>query len=328
VEKAALQAKKLTQQLLTFARGGTPIIQTTSITELITESTNFTLRGSNVSCEFFIPDDLWFVNVDEGQMGQVINNLIINADQAMPEGGKIEVSAENITVGEEQALPIKKGKYVKITIKDRGIGISKEHLERIFDPYFTTKQKGSGFGLAITYSIIKRHRGHITVESEVGVGTTFSIYLPASFEKMPMKEKIEKKVVSGAGKILVMDDEEVVRDVAGEMLKQIGYEVEFAKDGAEAIELYNRAKESGNAFIAVILDLTVPGGMGGVETIKKLLEIDPGVKAIVSSGYSNDPVMANFSEYGFSEVVPKPYEIQKVGEVVRKVLVGEVEQRS
>jgi PAS domain S-box-containing protein len=328
MEKAALQAKKLTQQLLTFARGGTPIIQTTSITELITESAKFTLRGSNVSCEFFIPPDLWFVNVDEGQMSQVINNLIINADQAMPEGGKIKVSAENITVGEEQTLPIKKGKYVKITIKDRGIGISKEHLERIFDPYFTTKQKGSGFGLAITYSIIKRHQGHITVESEVGVGTTFSIYLPASFEEIPIKEKVEKKIVSGSGKILVMDDEEVVRDVAGEMLKQIGYEVEFARDGAEAIELYNKSKESGNTFDAVILDLTVPGGMGGVETIKKLLEIDPAVKAIVSSGYSNDPVMANFSEYGFAEVVPKPYEIQKVGEVVRKVLVGQKEQNS
>jgi CheY-like chemotaxis protein len=259
-------------------------------------------------------------------MSQVINNLIINADQAMPEGGKITVSAENMTVGREQTLPIKKGKYVEITIKDRGIGISKEHLERIFDPYFTTKQKGSGFGLAITYSIIKRHRGHIAVESEVGVGTTFSIYLPASFGKMPIKEKIEGKVVPGSGKILVMDDEEVVRDVAGEMLKQIGYEVEFAGNGAEAIELYKGAKESGNAFAAVILDLTVPGGMGGVETIKKLLEIDPGVKAIVSSGYSNDPVMANFSEYGFVEVVPKPYEIQKVGEVIRKVLVGEEER--
>jgi len=328
VEAAALQAKKLTQQLLTFARGGTPIMQTTSIAELITESVYFTLRGSNVNCDFFIPENLWFVDVDEGQMSQVINNLIINADQAMPGGGTITVSAENIIIGEKHALPINEGEYVKITIKDRGIGISKEHLERIFDPYFTTKQKGSGFGLAITYSIISKHSGHITVESEVGGGTTFSIYLPASFEEIPLKEEMEKKVVSGSGKILVMDDEEVVRDVAGEMLKQIGYEVEFARDGAEAIELYNGAKDSGNAFDAVILDLTVPGGMGGIEAIKKLLEIDPEVKAIVSSGYSNDPVMANFSEYGFSEVVPKPYELQKVGEVVRKVLVGQKEQHS
>ena len=323
MEKASMQAKDLTQQLLTFAKGGIPIKKTIFIVDLIKDSTVFALRGSNVRCEFFIPDDLWPVEIDEGQISQVINNLIINADQAMPGGGVINVSAENIIIDTKKALPLKKGKYIELSIEDHGIGIANEHLQKIFDPYYTTKQKGSGLGLAITYSIIKSHNGQITVESEVGTGTIFYIYLPASLEKAPKSEwQSEVKLVFGKGRVLVMDDEEVVRDVAGKMLEYLGYEVEFAKDGREAINLYREAKRSRIPFDVVILDLTVPGGMGGEESIKKLIEIDPEIKAIVSSGYSNDLIMANFKEYGFAGVVSKPYKIQELSVVFNKVTKG------
>jgi len=222
----------------------------------------------------------------------------------------------------EHALPIKEGKYVKIEIEDEGIGIPKEHLSKIFDPYFTTKQKGSGLGLATSHSIIKRHDGYIAVESELGVGTTFYIYLPASSKQIFSTKEFEERPVLGKGRILVIDDEEAVRNVAGSMLKHIGYEVEFAKDGVEALELYQKAEASGQPYDAVIVDLTIPGGMGGEQVIKKLLEIDPNVKAIVSSGYSTDAIMSNFKQYGFSGVVTKPYRIAELGETLSKVIKG------
>jgi len=283
----------------------------------------FVLRGSNVRCQFFIPDDLWTVEMDEGQMSQVINNLVINAIEAMPEGGMIKVKAENITVEKEKGLPLKAGKYIKISIEDQGTGISKEHLPKIFDPYFTTKQKGSGLGLATAYSIVKRHDGYISVESKLGVGTTFYIYLPASEKRVPKRKAKKDEILSGEGKVLLMDDEEAIRKVAGNMLKHLGYEVEFAEEGAQAIELYKKARESGDPFDLVILDLTVPGGMGGKEAIKRLREVDPGVKAIVSSGYSNDPIIAEFKKYGFSGVVAKPYKIKELSEELRKVMMVE-----
>jgi len=319
-EKASLRAKDLTKQLLTFSKGGKPIKKTTSIVELTKESASFALRGSNVRCEFSIPDDLWPVNVDEGQVSQVINNLIINADQSMPEGGTIKIKSENVTVTESDVLPLKEGGYVKISIKDHGIGIPKEYLPKIFDPYFTTKHKGSGLGLATAYSVIKKHDGHITAESETGIGTTFHIYLPASKEKVLTKKVKDEKPLTGKGRILVMDDEEVVREVAGLMLRTIGYEVEFARDGVEAIELYKRAMESGEPFEAAIIDLTVPGGMGGKEAIKNLLEIDPNVKAIVSSGYSTDPIMSEFEQYGFKGVIAKPYQIEELSRMVSEII--------
>ncbi len=319
-EKAVLRAKDLTQQLLTFSKGGVPIKKTVSIGELIRDSTSFALRGSNVKCEFMFPENLWPVEIDEGQISQVINNLVINADQAMPEGGTIEIVAENKTIEYESSQSLSEGRYVEITIKDMGIGIQKEHLQKIFDPYFTTKQKGSGLGLAVTYSIVKQHSGHITIESEYGAGTNVHIYLPASEKEIPDKKYAEKRPIIGKGRILFMDDEEIVRNVAGEMLRQLGYEVEFALDGAEAIELYSEAKESERPFDSVIMDLTVPGGMGGREAIKKLVEIDPGVKAIVSSGYSNDPVMANYWDYGFSNVIVKPYNMVEISEILYRVI--------
>ena len=319
-ERACLTAKNLTQQLLTFSKGGAPIKKTTSIAELIKGAVGFALSGSSVKCEFFIPDDLWFADVDEGQISQVIQNLVINADQAMPKGGIIKVQAENVVVKQRDNLPLKEGKYVKISISDQGIGIAKEHIPKIFDPFFTTKQSGSGLGLATAYSIVKRHDGYITLESQVDVGTTFYIYLPASDKEIRIEEKKIDKLPKGKGRVLLMDDEEMVLEVVGNMLKYLGYKVEFAKDGSEAIKLYREAKAKGHPFDVVIMDLTIVGGMGGEETIKKLIAIDPEVKAIVSSGYANDPIMANFKKHGFSAVMTKPYNLKELSETLQKVI--------
>ncbi|MEA3415955.1 MAG: response regulator [Thermodesulfobacteriota bacterium] len=319
-ENASLRAKDLTQQLLTFSRGGAPIKKTAFISKLLEDTTLFALTGSNVRCEFSIPSDLWPVEADEGQISQVINNLIINADHAMPGGGIIKVSAENTAVDVKQGLPLKEGNYIKISIEDQGVGIPEEHLQKIFDPYFTSKQKGSGLGLATAYSIVKKHDGYVQVESELGKGTTFNIYLPASSKEILIEKEPGERIHTGKGKILVMDDQEVIREVAGEMIEVLGYEVEFAKDGAEAIELHKKAKKSAQPFDAIIMDLTIPGGMGGKETIQKLIEIDPETKAIVSSGYSNDPIMADYRKYGFCGVIAKPYKIKELGEILYKVI--------
>ncbi|HEX3035879.1 MAG TPA: response regulator [Thermodesulfobacteriota bacterium] len=322
-EKACLRAKDLTGQLLTFSKGGAPVKKIiSSIGELVRESAHFALRGSNVGCEFSIAEDLWLAEVDEGQISQVIHNLVINAQQAMPEGGVIRITLENTTQGPTHRLSLKaEGKYIKITIEDKGIGIPGGYLSKIFDPYFTTKQKGSGLGLTTVYSIVKSHHGYIEVESELQIGTKFYIYLPAISEEQTKNEEENKaKVVKGKGKVLIMDDEELIRDVAGEILGQLGYEVEFAKNGTEAIELYVRARESSKSFNLVIMDLTIPGEMGGKETIEKLKEVDPGIKAIVSSGYFNHPVMAEYKNYGFKGVVTKPYKIEEFSKTVYEVI--------
>jgi PAS domain S-box-containing protein len=319
-EKASMRAKDLTQQLLTFSKGGAPIKKTISLSKVLKDTATFTLSGSSVECKFIIQEDLWPVEADEGQISQVIHNLIINADQAMPEGGMIEVSAENITIGIEAALPLQQGNFVKMSIKDQGIGMPEDHLSKIFDPYFSTKQKGSGLGLTVAYSIIKNHQGYITADSELGVGTTFSIYLPASKKQLLPEEIQEVKPIIGKGKILVMDDEEIIREALGEILTTLEYQVGFAKNGEEAIALYKQAKEINEPFDAVIMDLTIRGGMGGKEAIKKLLEIDSNVKAIVSSGYSTDPVMADHQKYGFNGVVAKPYDIQELGKTLHKII--------
>ncbi|MCX5895974.1 MAG: ATP-binding protein, partial [Proteobacteria bacterium] len=319
-EKACARAKDLTQQLLTFARGGAPIKKTTPISELIKETVNFALRGSNVRCEFALPEDLWHADVDGGQISQVVHNLIINADQAMPGGGLIQVIAENTEIAVQSSLPLPAGRYIVVSVKDQGIGIQKEHLAKIFDPYYTTKQKGSGLGLASCYSIIHNHDGYISVDSEPGAGSTFTFYLSASAGKVEARKAPEEGPVKGKGNILVMDDEEMLRDLAQSVLSTLGYEVALAQDGAEAIELYRKARESGHPFAAVIIDLTVPGGMGGKEAIKELQAIDPQVKAIVSSGYSNDPVMAEFKSHGFSGVIAKPYKIAEMSAVLSEVI--------
>ncbi len=295
-------------------------METVSIVNLLNESANFALTGSNVACKFSIPDDIWQVEIDKGQINQVINNLVINADQAMPEGGTLLIIAENVKIGDDNTLLLKPGEYVKIIVEDQGIGIPEKHLNKIFDPYFTTKTKGSGLGLATTYSIIKNHGGLITVDSELGVGSKFFIYLPASLKKDLEKGEKEEKPLTGKGRILIMDDDEQLREVAGDMIEQLGYETEFAKDGNEAIDLYKNAMDLSRTFDVVIMDLTIPGGMGGKNAIKELLKIDPDAKAIVSSGYSNDPIMSEFEKYGFVGVVAKPYKIEEMGKALHKVV--------
>lgn len=319
-EKASVRTKDLTGQLLTFAKGGEPVIKVISVADLLMDSVGFGLSGSRVNCKLSMPDDLWPVNVDEGQIHQVINNLLINADQAMPGSGTIEITCKNTEVKTSDPLPLDEGSYVKISIKDQGIGIPEPLLKRIFDPYFTTKEKGRGLGLATSYSILKRHNGLITVESKENKGTTFHIYLPALPSASISREGSEEIVVSGRGRVLVMDDEDLVIQVAGEMLKALGYEVESANDGLEAIKKYKDAKEKGKPFNAVIMDLTIPGGMGGKEAIVRLKEIDPDVRAIVASGYSNDPVISDFRGFGFSGSLTKPFRIEELSRTVHRVL--------
>ena len=337
-EKAVIQAKNLTQQLLTFSKGGDPIMKDISISELIKESSGFATSGSNIRCELGLPDCSCLVKVDRGQINQVFNNLFINATHAMPKGGTVKVSAVHYNVEKNDLLPLQEGVYVKIMIKDQGTGISQKHLQKIFDPYFTTKQKGSGLGLATVFSIIKKHDGYITVESEMGVGTTFSIYLPASCEETsredvqsdadtsrPMhaeEEHVQKEALLNGRRILFMEDDGIIRLSVTRQLRDLKHEVEDAKDGNEMIKLYKKAMESDKSFDAVIMDLTIPGSMGGEEAIKELLKIDPDAKAIVASGYSNDPIMTNFSEYGFKGVVEKPFEIYELNETLQKVIMG------
>ncbi|MDP6777005.1 MAG: ATP-binding protein, partial [Candidatus Latescibacteria bacterium] len=322
-EAASIQARSLTHQLLTFSKGGTPVKKTVAVEGLMKDAVGFSLRGANVVGKFSFSEDLGAVEVDEGQIGQVLNNLVINAKQAMPEGGSIDVSAGNVDVMADSALPLEPGRYVRISVADQGTGIPAAHLSRIFDPYFTTKQEGSGLGLAVCYSVINGHDGHITVESELGVGSTFHVYLPASADSPADSTDAEASWHVGGGRVLIMDDEEIVRYVAGGILEETGYEVAYAENGEEAIRLYQEAMAAGHSFDVVLMDLTVPGGMGGKECIHRIREIDPDVKAIVSSGYAEDPVMAEYRDHGFSEVVPKPYKMAGLCAAVHRL----VEQR-
>lgn len=338
-EKACRQAQDLARQLLAFAKGGAPVKTVISIANLLKESAVVALSRRHSGCELSLPDDLWPVEADEEQIKQVISILLTNADQAMPEGGMIKITAENLLTEGESDLPIPRGKYVKLTFADKGVGIPPECLDKIFDPYFFRKEPGSGLGLATAYSIIKNHSGHIQVESQEGVGTTFHITLPATEKGVPAGESptlhipppaldqpvpaevpAADNLAMGQGKVLVMDDEALVREVLGVMLSRLGYEPDFASDGSQAIEKYARAKEAEQPFDAVIMDLTIPGGMGGKEAIKELLKIDPQVKAIVSSGYADEPEMADFQNYGFREVIVKPYTVSKLSKILQKVI--------
>ena len=317
-KKASFRARKLTDQLLTFAKGGEPVKQLAAIGEVIRDSTEFVLRGSNVRAEYHLPDDLWAVPMDTGQISQVVQNIILNAAQAMPDGGVVEISCRNVHQedGEEDS-----GDYVSIVIRDHGTGIPPTLLDRIFDPYFTTKEKGHGLGLSVTHSIVVKHGGRIMVESREGAGTAFTIYLPASpGVNVSEKPAVQVKKAGAGVSILVMDDDEMIREVTEGVLDHLGYTVVLAADGDEAVRLYREYREAGRPISLCIMDLTVPGGKGGKEAIRELLVLDPQVKAIVASGYGNDPVMANYREYGFAAMLSKPFDVKELSATISKVL--------
>ncbi len=321
-EKASLRAKNLTQQLLTFARGGAPLRQPTSISEIIRESATFVLRGSNVSCAFDLADNLWLGDIDPGQISQVIQNMVINARQAMPEGGTVAIACRNRTTvpHSKNSAPTE---FLEISISDSGIGIPGKYLDKIFDPYFSRKQEGTGLGLAICHSIVANHGGRIDVTSFPGKGTSFTILLPASKEVLPQEQakKPNSPPVRNA-KILIMDDEEIVRSVVISMLEHLGFEGVTAEDGEEAIRLYGEAAETGKPFDAVVMDLTIPGGMGGELAVKHILALDDKAKVVVSSGYSNDPIMAEYRNYGFCAAISKPFQIDELIDIFNKILNG------
>jgi len=320
-ERATLRAKNLTQQLLTFSKGGFPVKEAVSVSEFLEETIRFSLSGANVTCNVSLADDIQPVFVDVAQIKQVVENLIINSVQAMPEGGTITVVAQNFGVSQTAHLSLKEGEYVKLSLSDTGRGIKAEHLDKVFDPFFTTKHKGSGLGLASAYSIVRNHDGAITVESQLGEGTTFSIYLPASSaEPAGRREKeFNKKFSRHTGEVLIVDDEAMVRDVAKGILELIGYRPTLAADGRKGIELYEAALKEGCRYDAVLLDLTMPGGMGGKEVAAKIRAIDRQAKLIATSGYATDPVIANFEKFGFDAALAKPYQMEELSNVLEKV---------
>jgi CheY-like chemotaxis protein len=323
-KNASLRARDLAQQLLTFARGGAPIKKTASIGKLIQDTVSFSLRGSRNRSEFEFGADLAPAEIDAGQISQVIANLVVNSDQAMPNGGTLHVSCDNFCYDVDDAVipDLVPGDYVRIRIRDEGVGIPEKYMKRIFDPYFTTKPKGNGLGLATAYSIIKNHNGLMTVESEVHVGTTFTIYLPAAqYQEMPVEApRTLTPAMSGTGRVLVVDDEDAIRDLVEFTLTRLGYEVSQAATALQGVEIYQQKLKAGRRFDVVILDLTLPGGMGGKEALNKLIEIDPTVNAIVSSGYATDATMSRYQDFGFRGVIAKPYEAAELGKIVYDVI--------
>ena len=308
---AAARARGVTNQLLTFSKGGSPIRTTSSVRELVVECTRFVLSGSPVAARFGIPDDVWPADVDTNQIAQVVHNLVLNAMQAMARGGIVEVFLENTELTAD-SLPANSslvpGRYVRLTVRDHGPGIPVESVTRIFDPYFTTKEKGSGLGLAISYSIVRAHGGAITVDSPPGSGATFSVYLPASEHPVttePLRRTAE--IRRAGGRVLLMDDDAMVAEVAQEMLQSLGFDTEVAASGDAAVQRFQEAESTGRRFDIVILDLTVPGGMGGAEAVTLVRAIRRDVLIFVTSGYADDAVLARFHEYGFDGVLPKPF---------------------
>lgn len=321
-EKASLRAKDLTSQLLAFADGRKPVKKPLFLEEHLRDWILSALGDSQITPNLSMQEDLWSVGADEMQIHNVIGNIVSNALKAMSEAGLIKVKAENVYIDYHSGLPLKERKYVLISIEDHRTGTSEKLSEKIFDPLYTAAQKNSDFGLSTSYAIIKKHDGHITVDSQPGVSTIFRIYLPVYQEKiLPSAETL--KYPSGKGKILVMDDEEIVRLVVSKLLNQCGYASELAGNGKEMLQIYKAAMEAGKPFDAVIMDLVIEEGMGGQEAIKYLLEIDPDAKAIVSSGYSNAPVMSQFQEFGFIGFLAKPYRLDELGKVLHEVLDAE-----
>jgi PAS domain S-box-containing protein len=320
-EKALEMSVNLTTQLVTFSKGGKPVTKSIALGPVIESATRFALSGSRSDCRFDVSSELWPVDADEGQITQVIQNIVINADQSMPGGGIISVTARNRDRGNAPAAGVPgPGQWIEIVVQDTGNGISEEDLPRIFEPYFTTKKTGSGLGLATSYSIVKNHGGMIEVSSRVNKGSSFTIWLPAGGTIAESAVRSEPLAVIRKGRILIMDDVEMVRDSVGVMLETLGQEVEYAADGAEAVQCYRTARSAGSPFDIVILDATVRGGMGGAEAISLLKEIDPSVVAVVSSGYSDKALVSNYAQYGFRAFLPKPYSLESLQTVLGSLM--------
>ena len=319
-ERGTARAKELTQQLLTFAKGGEPIRTAVSLAEVVREAAEFALHGSSVRCDFALADDLRPADVDKGQIGQVVQNLVLNAIQAMPGGGAIRVSLRNERLRAKAIHNLPPGDYLRLELSDSGAGISPEHLPRIFEPFFTTKESGTGLGLATVYSIIQKHNGHVSVDSARGSGTTFRIWLPAARAPAPATTKSASPFNALTGRVLFMDDEEPIRVMTKALLERLGLQTTVTKDGGAAVREFQLAREGGRPFDLVIMDLTVPGAMGGADAMKEILKIDPKARGVVSSGYSSDPVMANYRAHGFSGMVPKPYRIADFARTIRDVM--------
>jgi two-component system, cell cycle sensor histidine kinase and response regulator CckA len=322
-QQCMAQAKELTSRLITFSMGGFPFRKSCDVAELVMDAVNRMTKGADVEAIFDFPDDLWPADIDELQMKQVFYNLTTNAVEAMPQGGKLTVKAENTTLREGDALPLAEGPYLRIAFADEGIGIPQEHLAKVFDPYFTTKgmgvQKGMGLGLSVCYSVLKKHQGHIAVDSLPGQGATVTMYLPAQAGQA--KEKHPPKSLStGATRVLIMDDELHIREVERVYLEMQGYEVTDVKDGQEAIDAYRKELHSGRPFDLVILDLTVRQGLGGQLAMERLLKIDPEIRAIIASGYVDDPVIEHYGNYGFRGALKKPFNGEEMKTLVEKIL--------
>jgi len=314
------RAKRLTLQLLTFAKGGAPIRKTGALFPFIKETAEFALSGSNVACSFEHPDDLWMCNYDKEQIAQVIDNLIINSKQAMSSGGKVKIVALNVDLSENEHPDLEEGSYIKIELSDTGKGIPEELVEMIFDPFFTTKSHGHGLGLATSYSIVKRHNGTIDVESEEGQGSVFTIFLPADKKEKVIEKEITTSKYLGDGTVIIMDDEEVIREILSEMLESLGFEVISTSEGNEAIDRFKQETSKGKNISCMIFDLTVPGGLGGREAVKEIREINPSVPVFVASGYADDPAISEPVKYGFNDSMPKPFSISKLSEMLKKNL--------
>jgi signal transduction histidine kinase/CheY-like chemotaxis protein len=326
---ACRQATFLSSQLLTFAKGGAPVRRLVAIDKLVMDAVHLARAGTAISMEVKIAEDLRPAEVDPGQIGQVLHNILLNARQAMPAGGIIEIGAENAVAAGDSGGAAR----VRISIRDYGCGIPVEVLPRIFDPYFTTKPGGSGIGLATAYAIVAKHGGTISVESKLGYGTVFTIDLPASADSAgpqapAAQDPMAAHLRRGVERLLVMDDESALRKLLQAVLSSLGYEVQVARDGAEAIALCEDAKAAGRGFDAALLDLTVSGGMGGMEAARRLKELDPALKLIVSSGYADAPVMADFRNYGFDGVIPKPWSLPELSQVFRSVLIANADRNA
>lgn len=319
-DQAAQHAAHLSSQLLTFSKGGAPLKRVVSISGVLSHAAEFSLYGSNLRADIDIPVDLWKSEVDPGQIEQVVNALLLNAREAMPHGGTVRIAAHNVVLEEKAGTPLPAGRYIKVMIADRGEGIPKDLATKIFDPYFTNKPTGSGLGLSISYSIVKKHGGILQLENSSREGSTFSFYLPATDrEATPLEPPLSERAFNfNHQKVLVMDDEAAIRDLTSQLLGTLGYEVTVVPDGLEAVKVYERAMCKGENFQAVILDATIRGGMGGLATIEHLRSVDANVNAIICSGYSDEAALSQFLAYGFRSALPKPFTRRELADALQR----------